>query len=112
MVRGYETLVDPDTKVDVSTGMIAAVRLQALIDSRVGQPDMAHIMVQVAHIIEAVKSTVPRELWGEIVRKLHQLQQHPGSPDVETETCDEADDALRSRDQLGTKPRRQHDLDR
>ena len=93
MLKGYETLVDSDTKVDVNTGMIAACRLQALIDSRAGQPDMAHIMVQVTHIIEAVKSTVPRELWGEIVRKLDQLEKHPGSPDVETETCDEADEA-------------------
>ena len=55
MVKGYETLVDSDTKVDVSTGMIAAVRLQALIDSRAGQPDTAHIMAQVTHIIEAVR---------------------------------------------------------
>jgi hypothetical protein len=92
MLKGYETLVDSDTKVDVNTGMIAACRLQAMIDSRAEQPDMAHIMVQVTHIIEAVKSTVPRELWGEIVRKLDQLEKHPGSPDVETETCDEADD--------------------
>src|SRR6478672_5084004 len=36
MVKGYETLVDPDTKVDVSTAMIAAGRLQALIESRAG----------------------------------------------------------------------------
>jgi hypothetical protein len=93
MVKGYETLVDPDTKVDVKTGMIAACRLQALIDSRAGQPDIAKIMVQVTHIIEAVKSTVPRELWGEIRRKLDQLEQHPGSRDGETETCDEADEA-------------------
>ena len=92
IVKGYETLVDSDTTVDVSTGMIAAGRLQALIDSRAGQPDMAHIMVQVTHIIEAVKSTVPREMWGEIVRKLDQLEQHRGSPDVETETY-EADEA-------------------
>jgi hypothetical protein len=34
MVKSYETLVDPDTKVDVSTGMIAAGRLQAMIESR------------------------------------------------------------------------------
>lgn len=32
MAKGYETLVDPDTKVDVNTGMIAAGRLQALIE--------------------------------------------------------------------------------
>jgi hypothetical protein len=30
MVKGYEALVGPDTKVDVSTAMIAAGRLQAL----------------------------------------------------------------------------------
>jgi hypothetical protein len=93
MVKGYQTLVDSDTQVDVKTGMIAARRLQALIDSRADQPDWARAMVQVNHIIEAVKSTVPRELWGEIVRKLDQLEKHPGSPDVGTETCDEADDA-------------------
>ena len=29
MAKGYETLVDSDTKVDVNTGMIAAGRLQA-----------------------------------------------------------------------------------
>ena len=92
MVKGYETLVDPDTKVDVKTGMIAACRLQALIDSRAGQPDMAHIMVQMNHIIEAVKSTVPRELWGEIVRKLDQLEQHSKALDGETEALDDADD--------------------
>ena len=38
MVKGYETLVDSGTEVDVSTGMIAAGRLQALIDSRAGGP--------------------------------------------------------------------------
>ena len=31
-------------------------------------------------------------MWGEIVRKLDQLQQHSGSLDVETEALDEADD--------------------
>ena len=38
MVKGYETLVDSGTKVDVNTGMIAAGRLQALIESRAGGP--------------------------------------------------------------------------
>ena len=36
---------------------------------------------------------MPRELWGEIVRKLDQLERHPEPVDVETETCDEADEA-------------------
>jgi hypothetical protein len=34
MVKGYETLVDSDTRVDVNTGIVAASRLQAVIGSR------------------------------------------------------------------------------
>jgi hypothetical protein len=34
-------LVDWDTKVDVSAGMLAAARLQSLLDSRTEQPDLA-----------------------------------------------------------------------
>ena len=46
MVKGYETLVDSGTKVDVNTGMVAAARLQALIDSRAGRTSMADILLQ------------------------------------------------------------------
>jgi hypothetical protein len=91
MVKGYETLVDSDTKVDVNTGMIAAGRLQALIDSRAGQPDIAKIMVQVNHIIEAVRSTVPEDMWPEIVEKVAQLEQHSEALDVGEDDFD-ADD--------------------
>ena len=70
MVKGYETLVDSGTKVDVSTGMIAAGRLQVMIDSRAGQPDWVDIRVQVNRIIAAIKSTVPESMWPEIVRKM------------------------------------------
>ena len=34
MVKAYETLVDSDTKVSVNTGIVAAGRLQSLVDSR------------------------------------------------------------------------------
>ena len=44
MVKGYETLVDSGTRVEVNTGMIAAARLQALIDSRAGRTSMADIL--------------------------------------------------------------------
>jgi hypothetical protein len=47
VVRGYETLVGPDTKVDVKTGMIAAGRLQSLLDRRGEGPDAAQMMVEV-----------------------------------------------------------------
>ncbi len=70
MAKGYETLVDPDTKVDVNTGMIAAGRLQALVESRASGTRMVDMWVKMDRIIRAIKSTVPEELWPEIVRKL------------------------------------------
>jgi hypothetical protein len=70
MVKGYETLVDSGTKVDVSTGMIAAARLQALIESRASGTRIADLRVQMSRIIDAIHSTVPEELWPEIVRKI------------------------------------------
>ena len=53
MVKGYETLVDSGTKVDVNTGMIAAGRLQALIESRAGGTSIADLRVQMGRIIDA-----------------------------------------------------------
>ena len=70
MVRGYETLVDPGTTVDVNTGMLAAGRLQALVESRAGETSLAEIIVKMNRVIEAVRSTVPPELWPEIRRRI------------------------------------------
>ena len=60
MVKGYETLVDSGTKVDVNTGMIAAARLQALIESRASGTSIADLRVQMGRIIDAVHSTRAR----------------------------------------------------
>ncbi len=70
MVRGYETLVDPGTTVDVNTGMLAAGRLQALVESRAGEMSLAEIIVKMNRVIEAVRSTVPESMWPEIRRQL------------------------------------------
>ena len=70
MVKGYETLVDSDTTVDVNTGMIAAGRLQALIESRASGTSITDLLVQMDHIINAIHSTVPEQLWPEILRKI------------------------------------------
>jgi hypothetical protein len=58
MVKGYEALVGPDTRVDVSTAMIAAGRLQALIDTRAGQPDIVDVMVKQNRIAAALGEVV------------------------------------------------------
>ena len=47
MVKSYETLVDSDTKVDVSTGIMAAGRLQSLIDSRDYSIDIAEMVARI-----------------------------------------------------------------
>ena len=91
MVKGYETLVDPDTKVDVNTGMIAAGRLHALIDSRVSGTRIADLMAQMARIINAIHSTVPEELWPEILCKIDGPVA-ADTPADEFEDCDDAKD--------------------
>jgi hypothetical protein len=70
MVRAYETLVDPGTTVDVNTGMVAAGRLQAMVESRAGETSLAEIVVKMNRVIEAVRSTVPESMWPEIRRRL------------------------------------------
>ena len=93
MVKSYETLVDSDTKVDVKTGMVAAGRLQSMIDSRDNSIDIAEMKAQVARISDAVKSTVPQQMWGEILSKLDEAEQHPEALDVGADAFDDADDA-------------------
>lgn len=91
MVKGYETLVALGTKVDVNTGMIAAGRLQALIESRASGASMVDMWVKMDRIIRAMHSSVPEELWPEILRKID----GPVAADTpvdEFEDCDDAED--------------------
>jgi hypothetical protein len=43
-------------------------------------------------ICDAVRSTVPQEMWGEIVAKLEELEQPPEALDAETEAFDDDDE--------------------
>jgi hypothetical protein len=91
----YQTLVDPDTTVDVNTAMVAAGCLQSLIDTRAGQPDIVDMMAKVNRIIEAVKSTVPQSMWGEIADKLDRPELEHSAPfDEGADDSDDADDAF------------------
>ena len=88
MVKSYETLVDSDTKVDVNTGIMAAGRLQSLVDSRDYDHELLVMQVQLGQICAAVKSTVPQEMWGAIVEKLEGLEQDSQALDVGTDSFD------------------------
>ena len=92
MVKSYETLVDSDTKVDVNTGIVGAGWLRSLIDSRNYDHELLVMKVQVAAICDAVKSTVPQEMWSEIIEKLDEAEQHSQVLDVEDDCFDDADD--------------------
>ena len=89
MVKGYETLVDPDTQVDLSTGMIAADRLQALIESRASGTSVVQLIAQLDRIIRAIHDSVPEELWDEILHKID----GPVPADIATEDIEGCDDA-------------------
>ena len=45
-----------------------------------------------AGICDAVKSTVPQEMWEEIVEKLEELEQHPEALHVGADSFNDADD--------------------
>ena len=95
MVKSYGTLVDSDTRVDVNAGILAAGRLQSLIDSRDYDRELLVMKVQLGHICDAVKSTVPQEMWGVIIEKLdefEELEQHPAALDVGEDAFDDDDD--------------------
>jgi hypothetical protein len=66
MVKGYEAVVDPDTKVDVKTGILAACRLQEMIDSHADQVDWASTRAEMGQIVEVVRAFVPAERWPEL----------------------------------------------
>ena len=92
MTKAFRTLVDDRTEVSVETGLRAAEKLQSVLDGRERGTDVLELKVQLGQILEVVKSTVPQELWGEIIRQLEQLEQHPEALDVEADSFDDADD--------------------
>jgi hypothetical protein len=90
MLKAFEALVDPDTKVDVSAGIIAAGRLQSLLDSRTEQPDLAELRRKVTQIGGVIRTTVPQEMWAEIVSKLNDYEQPSRDVDDDSDDIPEA----------------------
>ena len=92
MTKAFRTLVDDGIEVSVETGLRAAEKLQSVLDGRERGTDILELKVQLGQILEVVKSTVPQELWGEIVEKIEELEQHPEALDVGMDSFDDADD--------------------
>jgi hypothetical protein len=77
MNKAFRKLVDDRTEVSVDTGLRAAEKLQALMNSRDYSAEMAEIRLQLARIIDAVKTTVPQSMWGTIFKKLGLPEEQP-----------------------------------
>ncbi|MGW4019115.1 hypothetical protein ACWECW_22705 [Rhodococcus ruber] len=70
MQKAFEHLVDEDTTVSVETGLRAAEKLYTVSRETSTGPDVADMMIQLQRITAAVKAVVPREMWGQILRRL------------------------------------------
>ncbi|MCR8695215.1 hypothetical protein NWP13_22015 [Rhodococcus pyridinivorans] len=70
MVKGYQSIVSGREDVDANTAMNAAAKLQAILDTRQGDADIAGLRLQVRQLADAVRSTVPRSMWADILAKL------------------------------------------
>ncbi len=92
MAKGYETLIDPNTKVDVNTAMIAAGRLHAMVESRASGTSMVEMRVEMDRIIRAVKSTVPESMWPEIVSKMNDEEEAAVARGNDADVFDSDDD--------------------
>jgi hypothetical protein len=77
MLKAFRDLVDNDVQVSVETGLRAAEKLQAVLDGRDHGDDLAEMRLQVNQILDAVRSTVPQEMWGQIARKLDRGSRRP-----------------------------------
>ncbi len=92
MIKAFRTLVDDGAEVSVETGLRAAEKLQSVLDGRERGTDVLELKVQVGQISEAVRAVVPQSMWGAIVEKLEQLEQHPAALNVGTNSFDDDDD--------------------
>jgi hypothetical protein len=95
MVKGYEKLVDPATEVDVKTGMLAACRLQEMIDSHADQADWVSTRAEMGRIVEVVRAFVPCERWPEVQAALRGEApiRKPGVQEVQGMEMVEIDDS-------------------
>ena len=83
MVKGYEKLVDPDTEVDVKTAMLAACRLQEMIDTHTDQHDWARAQAEMGRIVEVVRAFVPTERWPALQAALRSDEPVDAAPERE-----------------------------
>jgi hypothetical protein len=91
MVKAYKTLVDSDAKVDASTGLAAAARLQAYIDAHSEQADVLDVFVKQNRIIAAIQEFVPPEQHAALMARIEGGAQSEAAAIRETTEVEEFD---------------------
>ena len=66
MNDAFRRVVDGDVDLSVDTGLRAAEKLQALIDARASQADMARMRAEMGRVIEVVRTFIPAERWPQV----------------------------------------------
>lgn len=69
MSRGYETLVDSNTKVTVDQGMAASLQLHGMTRENATE-EVDKLIDKTNRLIQVVRDVVPVSYWEEIVRRL------------------------------------------
>jgi hypothetical protein len=70
MNEAFRRLIDGGVDVSVDTGLRAAEKLHTLMNSRDYTAEMVETRLQLGRIINAVRSSVPQEMWGTIRKQL------------------------------------------
>jgi hypothetical protein len=78
MNDAFRRVVDGDVDMSVDTGLRAAEKLQALIDARAGQADMAGMRAEMGRVIEVVRTFIPSDRWPDVQAALR--GETPASP--------------------------------
>ena len=98
MVKAFGTLVDEDTQVGIEAGLRAAERLQRIAGDVDPGAEILRMRADVGRIIDAVKATVPQDMWADISQHLEGRDQAyvstaaPGSGDGLRSVVEEGDD--------------------
>lgn len=92
--KGYETLVDENTRVPVQQGMDAVIKLHEMTKLTTREQENAELKQQLALIQNAVKEVVPQEYWAEIIARIEDAEGRHRSGVVDAEVIDDeyADD--------------------
>ena len=89
MVKGFDKLVKDDTEVSVEAGLRAAEKLQAVVMAHDYTAEVAQMRRDVSLLQQAVRSTVPPEMWIEISAKIDEQR---GADDDDDEDDEDDDD--------------------